>query len=217
MPFADRDFEASGSTPIRPFISIAQQVGAECVSLPQRLADVLNEGSRAPKWSHWDQELIEKVSTDSKIPAELIASLDTAAYSWVDDILCGISGRPDELIVFHRLKEAFRELACSGHVILVGHGSTYMTHDLATGLHLRLIAPMDFRIEKLAARLNLPAHKAAQRLRRLDKRRKAFFTRFWPGRPLGPETFAAVINIAELDEERVTRAVVAMLPRLVGE
>ena len=173
---------------------------------------MLNQRSPSTvSWSHWDQELIDKVSADSRIPPELIASLDTSRHSWIDDILTGVSGRPDEILVFHRLKETIRGLAQSGHAILVGHGSTYMTRGLAAGTHVCLIAPMKFRLENLAARYSVSPREASRYLRRFERRRRAFFARFSPS-TLAPEMFAAVLNVAELDQERLARAIMAMLP-----
>jgi hypothetical protein len=208
--------EVRGDSPpsiVRPFITIAQQIGAESSSLPHRLAEVLNHRNvHATQWSHWDQELIAKVSTENQFPAELITSLETSGQSWVDSLLSGISGRPDEMIVFQCLKDVIRRLAAGGHVILVGHGSTFMTRDLPAGLRVRLIAPTNFRIKALAMRFNCPLDEASRRMRRLDKQRSAFFGRFWPGRPLAPDLFAAVLNAAELDEERLVQVIAAMLP-----
>src|SRR5579864_5391183 len=98
MPFSSREIPAPSVPTVRPFITIAQQVGAECHSLPQRLAEVLIAADRqGPAWSHWDQELVEKVSTGRNIPAQLITSLETSGHSWLDDLLTGISGRTDQM------------------------------------------------------------------------------------------------------------------------
>jgi hypothetical protein len=217
IPLATGEYRGPDASLARPFITIARQIGAECPSLPKRLAEELNEcGRGVVNWSHWDQELIERVSAESHIPAEFFAAMETSAHSWVDDILSGIAGRPEELAIFHRVKETVRRLAACGHVILVGHGSTYMTQDLAGGLRIRLIAPMDYRINTLASQSGLSLRGATRSIRHLDKRRKKFFARYWPGRPLAPEGFTATFNIVELDEEKMIRAIMAMLPDECG-
>lgn len=212
MPVPDRAVRVQSLLSVRPFITIAPQVGAESASLPHRLAEALDERDpKSPAWSHWDQELIEKVSADSHVPTELVASLDSSGHWWVDDLLGGVAGRPDETFIFNRLKKTVRGLARSGNVILVGHGSTLMTRDLPGGTHLRLIAPNDFRVNKLAERLGVPVREAAKYLRRLERQRKAFFARFWPGRPLSPEIFTAVFNVAKLDETRLLHGILGIL------
>ena len=110
---------------------------------------------RLKTWTCWNQELVQKVSADSRIPADLIESLETSGHSWIDDLLAGVFKRADDLAVFHRVKRAVRDLAAQGQVILIGHGSIYMTRDLPGGVHVRLIAPLKLRIKSVSARFQL--------------------------------------------------------------
>jgi hypothetical protein len=212
MRMLDRPVLRDESRPV-PFITITWQPGAERDSLPGELARKLTDAEpRAPAWSHWDVELIQKVSASCHIPAAAIVALEQSGYSWLEDLLTGISGRTDQLVVFHRIRDEVRELARSGHAVLVGHGSVYMTRDLPGGLHVRLIAPLELRISNTAKRLNIPVEQAERLVRRLDRERQAFFHRFWPDRALDMEMFAAMLNIAELDDQRLTDCVMTMLP-----
>lgn len=216
MPMSGGQPAPSRKSLTQSFITISQQTGAECFSLPERVAQILTAlDPTGPAWSHWDQELVEKISQSQHIPAQLINSLELSGHSWIDDMLTGISGRTDEMVIFHAIKQGVRELARGGRVVLVGHGSVYLTRDLPGGLHVRLIAPMAIRTRNVAARFQIPPEKAMRRMRRLDRQRQAFFNRFWPDTPLSAELFAATLNTKELDEDQLTRAIVALLPALV--
>lgn len=199
---------------VLPFITIAQQIGAEIPTLPQRLSEILSAqaGGRAA-WSRWDRELISKVSQDSRIPADLIESVETSGHSWLDDLLNGIAGRVDEMVIFHRIRDAVRAVAQSGHAILIGHGSAYFTRDLPGGLHVRLIAPLPLRTRHVAERFNFTAEKAARHIRQIDRQRQNFFSQFGVRNTLDAETFSAVLNTAQLDEGRIVQAILAMIPR----
>lgn len=199
---------------VLPFITIAQQIGAEIPNLPQRLAEILNgRASSGPAWSHWDRELTTKVSQDSRIPAELIESVEASGHSWLDDMLNAIAGRVDEVVIFHRIRDAVRAVAQSGHAILIGHGSAYFTRDLPGGLHVRLIAPMPLRVSRAAERFHLTPEKASRHIRQIDRQRQNFFSQFGVRNPLDPQMFSAVLNTADLDENRICNAIVAMLTR----
>ena len=212
MPVSYREMPQPSTRPY-PFITIAQQAGAEAFSLPQRLAELLNaRDPRASHWACWDKELIEKVSADSRIPADLIESLETSGHSWIDDLLAGVFKRADDLAVFHRVKRAVRDLAARGQVILIGHGSIYMTRDLPGGVHVRLIAPLKLRIKSVSARFQLSPADGAKHIRRLDRQRRAFFRRFWPDVPLTAEIFTAVLNSARLEEECLAQVIATMIP-----
>jgi cytidylate kinase len=213
MPSAIPDFR--GTQLALPFITIAQQIGAEVPELPRRLAEVLStrRGGRVSKWSTWDQELIEKVSADANIPAEAIADLEVTGHSWVDDMLQGLSSGTDEFKIFRSVRATVRALASSGNAILIGHGSTYMTAGLPAGLRIRLIAPAKYRLEQIAIRQNLTPRNAAKYIRRMERGRQAFISRFWPTkRAFSAETFAAILNVAELKPDQLVRAIAAMVP-----
>jgi cytidylate kinase len=196
-----------------PFVTVAQQAGAECSLLPQALAKALSQRDPGgPKWSVWDRNLIEKVSLDHHIPADLIGSIETSGYSWIGDLLAGVTQQPDDIAIFRRVKQAVINLARGGRVILVGHGSVYMTRDLASGVHVRLIAPMKVRVNNVAIRFGLSRVVAARRIRRLDRQRQTFFRRFWPDLPLTDEMFTAVFNSARLDSENLVQAILQMIP-----
>ena len=201
-----------GTSTAPSFITIAQQIGAECFSLPQRLTEVLSElDPNAVPWSHWDEELVEKVCSDNQIPRELVASLDISGQSWIDDFLHGIAGRADEMTIFFRVKKAVHNLAAGGHVVLIGHGSTYMTHGMPGGVHVRLIAPEAYRIGNVAERFNLTPREAERHMHKIDRQRQRFFAHFWPEHPLAPEMFTAQLNTARLDEQKLSNAIVSML------
>jgi cytidylate kinase len=114
------------------------------------------------------------------------------------------------------MRETIRALARAGRAVLVGHGSVYMTRDLPGGIHLRLIAPREIRIEHLADRFALSHDDAEKRMERIDRQRRKFFQHFWPGQPHRPEIFTAVFNTAQLSEQQLIRAIVAMLPNACG-
>ena len=143
-----------------------------------------NEGGRCAQAGRIGIRMIEKSSTDCQIPAEFIASLDTAGHSWIDDILCGISRDEPTSSSSSTASETVRELARSGHVVLVGHGSTYMTHDLPQGIARSSDCPDEFPDQEASPRGQTFRPGKPRRILCLDKRRRAFFAQFWPGRPL---------------------------------
>lgn len=219
MPVADPSQSFGRRAAVLPFVTIAQQVGAEVPDLPRKLAERLTArdgGGEDGTWLSWDEELIDKVSADSHIPADVIQSLETSGHSWLDDLLGGIAGRTDEVAVFHRVRDAVQKLAQDGRAVLVGHGSTHLTRDLPGGLHVRLYAPQPVRVEKVARRFDLTATRALKHMRQLDRGRAAFFARFFPDQPLAPELFSAELNTAALNERQVIDAIVAMMQGLTG-
>jgi len=194
------------------FITIAWQIGAGGWSLPQRLAEAMNvhSSNKEPVWTSWDRELIDKVAADYHLPVQSIQKLEQSGYTWTDSFISGLGGVPDEFAILHRLKESVRTLAFSGRVILVGHGSVFLTRDIPGGLHIRLVAPLEQRIENVASRTHLSLHEAALHLKHSQRNWTRFIRRYWAEQSLAPETFAATLNTAGMDEDHLVRCIASL-------
>jgi hypothetical protein len=194
------------------FITIARQVGAGGWSLPRRLMEALNAQALPGRtgWTAWERELIEKVADDYHLPVQAVEKLEQSGYSWVDTFISGLGGMPEEFAILHRVEESVRALAASGRAILVGHGSMFMSRDLPGGVHIRLVAPLPQRIENMAHRMHLSMQEAATQLKQSQHHWTAFLRRYWPAQSLAPETFAATLNTALMDEDHLVRCIVTL-------
>lgn len=202
----------NNQTAATQLITIARQVGAGGWSLPQRLVEALNAlpGPERSGWSAWDRELADKVAADYHIPVQSVEKLEQSGYSWVDTFISGLGGMPEEFAILHRMEDSVRALAVSGRVILVGHGSVFMTRDIPGAVHVRLVAPLHQRIENMAHRMHLSMHEASVQLKQSQRDWTAFLRRYWPTQSLSPETFAATLNTALLDEDHLVRCIVTL-------
>lgn len=199
-----------------PFVTISRQPGAGGRSLARQLAARLNVDG-GPTWTVWDDELVERVATEHGLPIGWVECLEDAPPTWLEECLAGLAvnerdDRPDEFKVYHRVAATIRALAEAGHVIIVGRGAVHVTRDLAGGVHLRLVAPFEERVDATAAAMAIPREAAAVIVRDKDHQRAAFHRRHWPSRPLVPENFTATFNTAAAPGERLVESIVALLP-----
>jgi cytidylate kinase len=81
-------------------------------------------------------------------------------------------------------------------------------------LHLRLVAPLDYRLATIARQLNLSAHDAAAHIHQIEHNRRAFYHRHWPSETLDPEHFAVTINTAHVSMPAIIQMVHAMVHEL---
>jgi hypothetical protein len=192
-----------------PFVTISRQAGAGGLTLADRLVERLNGGHhKGPKWSGVDRELVEKIAADRRISRALIESLDESTYSWLEDLWAGLSfaggrERPGEAEIYRQVIAAVRAMASVGHVVIVGRGGVFITQNMPGGIHIRLIAPLEHRIRWFAHRYNLDDKSAAERIRRIDRNREAFYRRYWPGKGLECHRFTMTLNTALIEERHL--------------
>jgi cytidylate kinase len=202
--------------PPQPFITISRQAWTGATTLSRRLVERLNQIDLGETpWTSWDRELVEKVAADHQISQRLIESLGTSSRSWLTDFLAGFSfdvrAHPSEEMVYKRVAATIRALAQVGRVVLVGRGAVLVTHNMPGGIHIRLVAPLEYRVNYLMNRRGLSHKVALDEVRELDRSREAFYHRYWPGASLAPETFALTLNMAYLNEEQVVDCLLPLL------
>jgi hypothetical protein len=196
-------------------VTVSRQPGAGAISFSHRLADRLNQCG-LDHWSAWDRELVERVSSESGIAAEIIEEIPNTHRNWLEDMLqnFGTSGNPPDLLerrAYKRVAMAIRALATAGHAIIVGLGGVFITEGMPSAVHLRLIAPLEYRIKCTAERDHISLHQAAEKLIEMDRRRSEFYRRYWPGKALDSDTFTLTLNSAELSLDELVECVLPLI------
>jgi cytidylate kinase len=197
------------------FVTVSRQHGAGGTTFSHHLAERLNAHAPAD-WSAWDHELIQKVSAQEKIAAQIVEMVETRPHSWLDVMLQGISpsdaaAHTDEFHVYKRTCAAIRALANTGHTVIVGQGGRYVAADLPGGIHIRLVAPLEHRIRYIAKKNAIAFHEAAAQVEELDRNRARFFARYWPGKTLTPETFTMTLNAEAMSVNEMVDCVLPLV------
>ena len=127
------------------------------------------------------------------------------ALDLLDDLgLLGMSPSPsEEKAYLNAVRELIEEHARAGNVLIVGRGGQAVLRGWPDSLHVRIIAPLDVRAERLVARHGISALAALARIRASDRRRKRFVERAYHVDWNDPALYDLVLNTASLD---VTRA-----------
>ena len=214
---------AEGGKPPRPepFVTLSREAGAGARPLAQKLVDSLNAslGPDERPWTVWDRAMVSQVADDKHTAGELIDSLEEVSHSWLQDFLTSLAyndkDAADEGQRYYRMAATIRALAQAGRVVILGAGGVFVTRRMARGIHVRLVAPLDYRIRNLAASLNLPEKAAAARVKELEYNRQVFFRRYFPSESLGSENFAVTFNVAMLDSATIIDALTSLIRHAV--
>jgi cytidylate kinase len=193
------------SKPVFPFVTISREPGAGALGVGHKLVEILNAelGDDEQKWTCWDREIVEKVAADHNLSARLVEGLEEKDHSWIGSFLSSLSftdeSHVDEDMVYSRVKHTIEALASAGRVVIIGRGGVFITRHLANGIHIRLVAPFEKRVEHMVKLLGLSEKAAAAQIRQIERNRRTFFKMHWPSKSLAPDQFALTINTAEVE------------------
>ena len=214
-----RATEGGRAAPHLPFVTISRQAGAGGETLAKRLVDRLNavDPAGALAWTTWDRELVQKVAAEYHVPEPLVESIGSGGRSLWREFLDGFQSisdpqHLDEFQLYRRVAAIIRSLAHAGRAVVVGRGGVYATNDIPGGVHVRLVAPLEYRIERMARVRNVSEQEAADEVRRRDRARETFHRRYWPGSALLPEIFTITLNTAAVPEETLIECILPLIP-----
>jgi cytidylate kinase len=117
----------------------------------------------------------------------------------VADLLNGwIEGHGfSQLSYVNRLGRLFNMAAKLGNVVIVGRGAKFLLPK-AAGFSVRIIAPMEFRVEQIVLRQGVTAQEARTLIQRSDADRQTFIKRFFHHDVTDPHSHDLVVNIKQV-------------------
>lgn len=137
---------------VRRAVTISRQAGCGAVMVSEKLAHYLQQHSPhdGAVWSVFDRGLMDKVLADHNLPKYLAQFLPEDRASQIEDTLADIFGvHPPTHTVVQQTAETLLQLAELGNVILIGRAGNIVTAKLPNVLHVRLVAPLEDRIERI--------------------------------------------------------------------
>ena len=206
-----------------PFVTVSRDFGCEALPLSARLVEILNERCRPFfTWVAYDKEVLDQVADELHLRHGVVESIDGKRRSEMTGLFDSIlNTRVNDTVLFRKLAEVIRSLAIHGHTVMVGRGSQLITQDLKTGLHVRLVAPIRWRIQRIAAECGLSHAEAQQLVEDSARQRDQFVETFFVHDPEHPFYYDLIIDNSRFNLDQIAEIVFTALcvrfgPTLVG-
>ena len=199
--------------PGQPFITISREFGCTGFRLALALQAALNPGRmEEEQWSVYDRHVFDFIEGDPEHNRRFFEEHVQRRNLEFEEYLNSTFGAaPSDLALFNRWAHAMRSLAQQGRAIFVGRAAHLVTKDLLGGVHLRVMAPFEWRVAE-HARLNGLKETEARTLTRLkDRERGEFLQRYFGASAADVTPFHLVFNHALVGEEEMVRLVLALL------
>lgn len=129
-----------------------------------------------------------------------IAGSPEAALAAIDDLgLLGICPSPEACQAYRQaVQQIMQELAHQGNVVIIGRAGQQILSGWPEVLHVRVIAPRNLRIERVATRQEISMESAIAQVEASDRRRRSYIKRFYNVQWDDPNLYDLVINTAHL-------------------
>ncbi len=177
-----------------PVITVSRQLG----SLGTEIAKLLCKNFHC---KYLDKESLEEAFVEYGIPKDSVERYDEKKPG-IWDIF-----KTDKARYLHFMKGAIFENARKGNCVVLGRGGQYVLKDLRGVLHVRVVAPMESRIQRIMKRYECDDRHAARIIEHNDHERAGFHKFFFDCNWEAPSLYDLVINTASLSSEAVARIV----------
>lgn len=160
-----------------PVITLSREVGCSGLSLANLIAERLNKKKPQPIWNVLSKEIFHESAKELGLDPELVRrTLKKTDRYILDDILKAFSDRrfKSEDRIIRTVREVVRTLAVDGYCIIVGRASHIIASDIKNALHIRLTAPLGYRISNIMINNRLNRNEAIAFIEKVEKERAAF-------------------------------------------
>jgi cytidylate kinase len=106
------------------------------------------------------------------------------------------------------------ELAERDKVVIVGRGSQAILRDWPEALHVRIVCPLDQRIERIMERKGLSPSEAEELIRDTDRRSLQYVRHYYATDASDPHNYHLIINTGRLEMEACVRTIMGCLEAL---
>ena len=195
----DVDFRDTGF----PLITISRAAGTNAHGIGRfiimRLAEYadpdLNTG-----WDLFDQKLCALIAQNKSLDADYDTLLTDkyrggGLHRLVYELLIGT---PQEYRIQKTIEEVVRLLARLGKVVIIGRGGFILARHMPGAIHIRLVAPLDYRVQAIVKYDNLSEDAALKKLKEIDAERARFLKSHHNCDIEDPAHFDIIWNVASL-------------------
>jgi cytidylate kinase len=202
----------------RPAITISRETGAGAITIGENVRQsfqILEKGSHS--WALFDQNIVTAMLEDHQLPKHLedfIREEDKPALKDAFEELLGL--HPSTPTLVQRMSRTIHKLGNAGGVVLIGRGAHIICANLSHAFHVRLVAPLNSRIQHIADYFGLSEKEAAEYVQRQDRNRQQYVRRYFGADVTDPHDYHLVINSGKLGYQEATRIIVEAASRPYG-
>ena len=203
-----------------PVVTISRQKGCSAKRIAIKLSKILtgysymSETKTDADW-HWTDkdafrqatsEVLQDMQAQKIDNPEMLDKLQMVSNAFSSEKFTEILDKKAILI----LKDVIVKLAMQGRYIILGRAATTILADLPNKLSIRLEAPLEWRINRLAQMKNMGHDTAEEYVLKADEKRRQF-TEAVIGRIYNNYDFDVIFNYASLSDDQIVDAIVNIL------
>jgi cytidylate kinase len=193
-----------------PWVTVSKEIGSGGEDIAGRVAERLG-------WHLFDREILEAIARTTHSRERLLSRFDERAVGRIDDFFANLLTPrvPSRSRFLGDMMQVIWLLGRAGHAVLVGRGANWIL-DPRWGVRVRLTAPVEARIDRVARAGGLSQVEAQKRVREDDAGRAGFVRQVFGRDIADPLGYDLTLNTAVLETAVCCRLILAALEAKLG-
>ena len=203
----------------RPAVTISQESGAGALTVAHLVAQRLDldyPGDPPCSWAVFDRNLLTKTLEDHRLSTKIEAFMPEGSHFPLSEAFKFLLGlHPASWTLREYATDTIRQLTTNGNVILAGLAGAIITARLEYVLHVRLVAPFEFRVENYALSHGISVQQGIQLVRADDLAEHHYARRYFNTNVSNPLHYDLLVNTGRTGFERAARLICSALQDLI--
>ena len=178
------------------------------------LAEELNHrpGTQNCKWHYINKEIVEQAAKELELePSKIQHLFSMDRIGMMDDIFSSFSANYKSTLKIRKtIRDVIQSFTGRGFVIIVGRGSVAITQGRPDSLHIRLHAPLDWRVQCVSEHKGLTLEEARKVAIETDFKRSALIESFL-GHKFDIGLFDASFNCKTISNDQIVNTIIKMM------
>jgi hypothetical protein len=160
-----------------PVVTFSRAAGCSVKNITQMLQDRLNSLSKHNKWEIISKEVLHESAERLNLDQETVQTIfNISDRSLLDDIVNAFISRDYHLErkMLNTVVNVIYSFGIEGYKIIVGRGGNSICSTIEKSLHIRVDAPLEWRIQTIMQSKNLSRDKARSYINHLEANRRNY-------------------------------------------
>ncbi|MFO7616830.1 MAG: cytidylate kinase-like family protein [Bacteroidales bacterium] len=182
----------------RPFVTLSREFGCPSKLIAKDLAGELNalavREERTADWQDINREIVEEAAAKLNVDPHRIRQFTVENKQFLYDVLSAFSDSyRSSRAIEKATREIIRSFALKGHVVILGRAGVAITQAWPSCLHVRLFAPIEWRVEQICRKRSITRAEATKLITEMDRNRTSLIE-LYLGRKFDPHIYDLMIN-----------------------
>lgn len=215
--YSNKVLSTTHHTKMRPVITISREYGCPTKSLVEMLCTSLNniesENYTNNHWQWVGKKILLESAKELNLQPKLINTvIKREENNVVEDIINSLSHRhyPGDYKIKKTIGEVIRSFATEGHVIVIGRGGVSITKNIPSSLHIKLQAPLEWRVNKISKNQMISLTEARNKIQLVDTERRVM-REFFEDSEIDDSSYDVVFNYMTLEKEDIVVSILRLL------